>query len=376
MNRILIRTLLVVTVYCLSGVKVYSQDAVSLLVAYKIGRDMRERAYAEYIDNYQKFEVLRANGGISYANSSLAKQYIEKCIYLNNSFGATGNFFGDRGDLAYKKSLVYHAQSDTYNEYIWLKTAISYGYNTASGSYYTLLTKVGTEQFEPIIYNVIDAMKAYVDGETATMSPSVMQNLNSCIALNAKYDGNLCDWGNLYYLKSCAYTNIYGNTEESLNYLLMALNKNNDAANDMKEMLLAKDVNFDDGMLSPNVAYGTYAINVINPVVRKTTKENTSCRINRVYVTNDKTIIELTYINRNSGWMNISPNTYISAGGKSYNIIGARGIPFSPDKYYFKSSNEVASFFLIFPAIPTTTKKISLIESKESSWQFKGIRLQ
>ena len=121
-------------------------------------------------------------------------------------------------------------------------------------------------------------------------------------------------------------------------------------------------------------------IDIINPSVSIIPNDNKGLKIKRVQITQAQTIVELEYDNsvNGSGWMTISPNTYIVSfnTGKKYSMIRAEGIPIEPQKYYFNSAYEKVQFKLIFPALPQNTTKFNLIESESSSWKFYGIEIK
>lgn len=121
-------------------------------------------------------------------------------------------------------------------------------------------------------------------------------------------------------------------------------------------------------------------IDIINPSVSIIPNDNKGLKIKRVQITQAQTIVELEYDNsvNGSGWITISPNTYIVSfnTGKEYSMIRAEGIPIEPQKHYFNSAYEKVQFKLIFPALPQNTTKFNLIESESSSWKFYGIELK
>lgn len=121
-------------------------------------------------------------------------------------------------------------------------------------------------------------------------------------------------------------------------------------------------------------------IDIINPSVSIIPNDNKGLKIKRVQITQAQTIVELEYDNsvNGSGWITISPNTYIVSfnTGKKYSMIRAEGIPIEPQKHYFNSVYEKVQFKLIFPALPQNTTKFNLIESESSSWKFYGIELK
>jgi hypothetical protein len=53
-----------------------------------------------------------------------------------------------------------------------------------------------------------------------------------------------------------------------------------------------------------------------------------------------------------------------------YRLIRAIGIPIAPLKHYFKHQGEYYSYSLIFPALPTGTSKIDIIEKEAPGTYF------
>lgn len=335
----------------------------------------RNKAATIVMEDYEKFEQLRINDGINEKNVNLAEKYIVRCLDLSIRFNL--NIIGI-GELFYLTSLVKHVQGETYYEYLTLKLSVKEGYSKANQPFNSVFMKVREEEFNPYYNSVIRSFNAYdADSISGLMPSAVMTNINSCININEKYYGDLCSRGDLYLLKSKAYKAVYNDEANALNFLMMAANKGDSEALHQKS-LLAQKPGYDYGMWNNNTSSAAYTIDIYNPKVRWA--KTTNVKIMRVYVNGDKTIVECSCTNQNEdkdeAWYNISANTYIEAKGVCYKIIGARGIPFSPDKYQFDKVGETGHFFLIFPAIPATIKKIDLIESETSSWQFYGIKLK
>lgn len=121
-------------------------------------------------------------------------------------------------------------------------------------------------------------------------------------------------------------------------------------------------------------------IDIINPSISIIPNQTENLKIKRVRVTLAQTIIDLEYDNSTSGsgWVTISPNTYIISynTGKKYTLVKTEGIPVEPQKYYFSSRFEKLQFKLIFPSLPQNTTKFNLIESESSPWKFYGIKLK
>ena len=117
-------------------------------------------------------------------------------------------------------------------------------------------------------------------------------------------------------------------------------------------------------------------IDVSNPQVTTATKDG--LKIKRVQVTSSQTIVHCEFDNSktHSGWVTISPNTYIGYVGAKYTMTKAEGIPIEPEKHYFQTVSDRLYFRLIFPPLPKDVTEFDLIESDSSTWKFYGIRLK
>ena len=93
-----------------------------------------------------------------------------------------------------------------------------------------------------------------------------------------------------------------------------------------------------------------------------------SHRMKSIERTDEYTRIDFIYrsseIYVNGGWIQMDSNAYISPVGstKKYRLIKTIGIPLAPLKHYFKNKGEFHTYSLIFPALPSDTKKIDIIE--------------
>jgi hypothetical protein len=75
---------------------------------------------------------------------------------------------------------------------------------------------------------------------------------------------------------------------------------------------------------------------------------------------------------QNGGWIQMDGNAYIQPVGSTTKcrLIRAIGIPIEPLKYYFKHQGEYHSYSLIFPALPSGTTKIDIIEKEAPGTYF------
>jgi S1-C subfamily serine protease len=124
----------------------------------------------------------------------------------------------------------------------------------------------------------------------------------------------------------------------------------------------------------------TINVDIVNPEVYMMPNDNKGLKIRRVRITPTQTILDFEYDNsvNKSGWITISPQTYIYIPdlGKKYEMTRAEGIPVEPNKYHFKYVNEKRTFRLYFPPLPKATSSFNLIESAESSWKFYGVKIK
>jgi hypothetical protein len=68
----------------------------------------------------------------------------------------------------------------------------------------------------------------------------------------------------------------------------------------------------------------------------------------------------------NGGWVQMHPDCFIRPCGSStqLKLVKAVNIPIAPTKYIFKKINEVLCYTLYFPALPSGTTAIDIIESE------------
>ena len=136
----------------------------------------------------------------------------------------------------------------------------------------------------------------------------------------------------------------------------------------------AVDFSFDSKGLSiislnkPNLVFN-------NPEIRKQYTENVV--INRVIVTKQNTIVEMTCRQIPGNWCSIEKGTALYANGTQYKLIKAENIPYSPDVFTFSQTKQKLSFRLYFPVIDVSnTSEINIVESNSSTWRFYGISLK
>jgi hypothetical protein len=104
-------------------------------------------------------------------------------------------------------------------------------------------------------------------------------------------------------------------------------------------------------------------------------------RMKSIEITDEYTRIDFIFrsskVYINGGWIQMERDTYISPTGSSmkYRLIRAIGIPIAPIKHYFKNQGEYHTYSLIFPALPTGTERINIIEKEApgSYFNFYGI---
>lgn len=122
------------------------------------------------------------------------------------------------------------------------------------------------------------------------------------------------------------------------------------------------------------VSQGGYTIH--NPRVERNNSGG-STEILSVTIGTTYTAVELKYKNTKyiGGWCSIDKKTHIVADGKSYIMSRADGISYSPHTTSLEIGQSII-FTLYFPSIPSSVKKIDLVEPGSSDWQFYGINVQ
>ncbi|MHC1703707.1 MAG: hypothetical protein AB9846_07345 [Tenuifilaceae bacterium] len=94
----------------------------------------------------------------------------------------------------------------------------------------------------------------------------------------------------------------------------------------------------------------------------------------------DSTIVNLSVENKlaQGGWFCTDRNTYVEEPKSRlrYNLLKAKGIPYCPSVHSFKKIGEKLYFTLVFPGIPSGTKRINIIENCDKAcFSFKGVIL-
>ncbi len=96
----------------------------------------------------------------------------------------------------------------------------------------------------------------------------------------------------------------------------------------------------------------------------------TDHRMKSIEVTDEYTRIDFIFrssmIYTNGGWIQMERDAYIQPKGSTtkYRLVKAIGIPIAPIKHYFKQQGEFHTYTLIFPALPSATRCIDIIEKQ------------
>jgi len=99
-------------------------------------------------------------------------------------------------------------------------------------------------------------------------------------------------------------------------------------------------------------------------------------RLKSIEITDDYTRIDFIYrssmIYDKGGWIQMERVAYISPidSTMKYKLIRAIGIPIAPLKHHFKRKGEFHTYSLLFPALPTSTTKINIIEKEAPGTYF------
>jgi hypothetical protein len=105
---------------------------------------------------------------------------------------------------------------------------------------------------------------------------------------------------------------------------------------------------------------------VFNPSIKK--QNNLSQEVLRIDSNNKLTRIDFIFYAPpyyiNGGWIQISKDTFITPIGTDLKLklVQAVNIPIAPKKHHFKSTKDVLCYTLFFPALPSDTKSINIIE--------------
>lgn len=88
----------------------------------------------------------------------------------------------------------------------------------------------------------------------------------------------------------------------------------------------------------------------------------------RIDLEDDFTRIDFIYYAKpyyeNGGWVQLRGDTFIKPVGSDLKLklVKAINIPITPIKHFFKTTNDMLCYTLYFPAIPSGTKSIDIIE--------------
>ena len=105
---------------------------------------------------------------------------------------------------------------------------------------------------------------------------------------------------------------------------------------------------------------------------------NTTVKIEKVTVTNEYTIVEMSWFNDvyHDGWGSIDKETSIYIYKEKYTLLKKEGITFSPEKTSV-GYREKLNFTLYFQPIPKDTKKFNIVENTQwNSWKFWNVELR
>lgn len=113
---------------------------------------------------------------------------------------------------------------------------------------------------------------------------------------------------------------------------------------------------------------------IVNPIFDRS--DFPAFRIEEIKVTTDTTFVSCSYHADDDSWANISCDTYLEDinAGTRYRILKVTGIPFSPEKRLFTTSEDIR-IILYFPHVSAT--RINLIENEDNySFNIYGIDLK
>lgn len=307
---------------------------------------------SRFVYYQEKFEEQRTEKGTTFSNPKQALTFIQECIRLNE---LSNDSLAEPGRLYYDMALAYRQLGDEGNEYEALCSALKKGMSELGGRLQAMCTKKRDELFA--LFGELDEI--FWNDSIPFDSLLTKQKLDRCHYIQEHFDVGL--WRDVYARTALYFMNI---DEEHMwfSYSLMAANKGDEMATFCVDSFFKIDL----------LLQGEKTI--VAPSVEESMEEYVT--IDRVCLNSWGTIIECTFHNDGSGWMQIAPETYIQAKDEQYPLRVAVGIALAPEFTFFDWADEEDRFLLMFQAIPPDTKEIDLIESGESTWQFKGIRLE
>lgn len=296
---------------------------------------------SRFVCYQEKLEEQRTEKGTTFSNPILALMFIQECIRLNE---LSNDSLAEPGRLYYDMALAYRQLGDEGNEYEALCSA---------------LDEMRDKKREELFALFVELDEMFWNDSIPFDSLLTMQKLDRCHYIQEHFDVGL--WRDVYARTALYFMNI-GKKHMWFSYSLMAANKGDELATFCVDSFFQIDL----------LLQGEKTI--VAPSVEESKDEDVT--IDRVCLNSWGTIIECTFHNDGSGWMQISPETYVRAKDEQYPLRVAVGIALTPEFTYFDRADEEDRFLLMFQAIPPDTKEIDLIESGESTWQFKGIRLK
>lgn len=111
---------------------------------------------------------------------------------------------------------------------------------------------------------------------------------------------------------------------------------------------------------------------VENPAIAATNAANV-IDVRKIETGKDSTRLLIHASFRPKYWIQISPESYLSADGKDYRLTGAEGI--EPGTHFWMPESGQAEFTLIFEPLPENTASVDLKEPGDDGWKLWGIDL-
>ena len=105
---------------------------------------------------------------------------------------------------------------------------------------------------------------------------------------------------------------------------------------------------------------------VYNPDVKHSPTASPKHKIMRIELEDDLTRIDFVYNSGKFAWVQIDPASFIRPvnTGSHLTLVRACGIPYAPQKHFFRSRNETLYYTLYFPALPKDVTEIDIIEKE------------
>ena len=103
---------------------------------------------------------------------------------------------------------------------------------------------------------------------------------------------------------------------------------------------------------------------VYNPDVKTPPSHDTKLKIMRIELEEDFTRIDFVTASGGYAWVQIDRNSFIRPVGTNacLPLVKAQGIPYAPQKHFFKNAKDSLYYTLYFPALPKNVTAIDIIE--------------